>query len=70
MCPFVTYEGKPLLKTIIQVNVVIRIYVYTILFLFDQKEGEGIQTGLSLAIPAFHVYVHKLQCQVMFFVGL
>ncbi|XP_023192885.1 uncharacterized protein LOC111609322 isoform X1 [Xiphophorus maculatus] len=31
-----------------------------------RKTGEGIPKGLSLAVPAFHVYGHKLQCQIMY----
>ncbi|XP_049331675.1 uncharacterized protein LOC111195712 isoform X3 [Astyanax mexicanus] len=31
-----------------------------------QKSNQGIPHNLSLAVPAFHVYGHKLQCQIMY----
>ncbi|XP_060714607.1 uncharacterized protein LOC132838346 [Tachysurus vachellii] len=31
-----------------------------------QKSGEGIPHNISLAVPAFHVYGHKLPCQIKY----
>ncbi|XP_028983462.1 uncharacterized protein LOC114842115 [Betta splendens] len=30
------------------------------------KKAEAMQQGVSLAVPAFHVFGHKLQCQVLY----
>ncbi|MEQ2297458.1 hypothetical protein AMECASPLE_034829 [Ameca splendens] len=37
-----------------------------VLFTHIHKTGEVIPQGISMAVPAFHVYGHKLQCQIMY----
>ncbi|XP_040927240.1 uncharacterized protein LOC114857791 isoform X2 [Betta splendens] len=32
----------------------------------NEKKAEAMQQGVSLAVPAFHVFGHKLQCQVLY----
>ncbi|XP_073729006.1 uncharacterized protein [Misgurnus anguillicaudatus] len=62
------YVIDALLQRCEEKNIHLRVvcYIACVIASHLQKSGEGISHNIALAVPAFHVYGHKLPCKIKY----